>query len=127
MNKKRILLVDDESSITRLLKLNLERTGQYEVRDVNDPSQAVRAAIEFHPDLIFLDVMMPKLSGGEVAAQLQQQRDCREIPVVFLTAAVKKEELSGPSGTIGGRQYVAKPISTEEVTAVIERVLGARK
>jgi CheY-like chemotaxis protein len=127
MIKKRILVVDDEVSITRLLKLNLERTGQYEVREENAGEMAVPAAREFQPDLIFLDVMMPKISGGEVAAQLRLEPAFRKTPIVFLTAAVKKEELGGPGGKIGGRYYIAKPMSTGEVLAVIEQMLGSPK
>ena len=124
MEKKRILVVDDEVSITRLLKLNLERTGDYEVREENAGVMALPAAREFRPDLILLDVMMPEVSGGEVAAQLRQDPELRRVPVVFLTAAVKKEELGGPDGLIGGRRYVAKPLSAREVVALIEQTLS---
>jgi len=124
MEKKRILVVDDEVSITRLLKLNLERTGSYEVREENAGVMALPAAREFRPDLILLDVMMPEVSGGEVAAQLRQDPELRRVPVVFLTAAVKKEELGGPGGLIGGRHYVAKPLSAREVVALIEQTLS---
>ena len=124
MNKKRILVVDDEASITRLLKLTLERGGAYEVREENAGTMALAAARDFRPDLIILDVMMPDVSGGEVAAGLRQDRQLRTVPVVFLTAAVKKEELGGPAGRIGGRHYVAKPLNTREIIAVIERILG---
>ena len=62
--KKRILLVDDEPSITRLLKLNLEQTGDYEVATENVSKAALATAEEFRPDLILLDVMMPDLDGG---------------------------------------------------------------
>jgi two-component system OmpR family response regulator len=127
MTKKRILVVDDETSITRLVKLNLERTGCYDVREVNAGASTLQAAREFQPDLILMDVMMPDLSGGEAAAQLRQDPACKRIPVIFLTAAVKREELAGSGGKIGGRQYVAKPISTEEILAVIERVFNPPK
>jgi len=107
MSKKRILVVDDEPSITRLLKLNLEQTGNYEVREENLGAQALDAAREFKPDLVLLDVMMPDMDGGDVAAGLKQDPALRKTPVVFLTAAVKKEELGAPEGKIGGRMYIA--------------------
>ena len=63
--KKRILVVDDEPSITRLLKLNLEQTGDYEVATENSPKAAVAAAEEFQPELLLLDVVMPgRLQDG---------------------------------------------------------------
>src|SRR5438093_10262575 len=124
MSKKRILVVDDEKSITRLLKLNLEQTGNYEVREENFGARAVAAAQEFRPDLVLLDVMMPDMDGGDVAAGLRQDPALRNTPVVFLTAAVKKEELGAPDGKIGGRIYIAKPLNVKGVIGVIERTLA---
>jgi CheY-like chemotaxis protein len=124
MSKKRILVVDDEPSITRLLKLNLEQTGRYEVRVENLGAKAYEAAQEFMPDLVLLDVMMPDMDGSDVAASLKEDPDLRKIPVVFLTAAVKKEELGAPDGKIGGRTYIAKPLNVQGVLSVIERTIG---
>jgi CheY-like chemotaxis protein len=124
MSKKRILVVDDEIGITRLLKLNLERTGQYEVHEENQGTAVVQAAREFQPHFILMDVMMPDIPGGEVAALLRREPDLRKIPVVFLTAAVKREELGGPSGKIGGRRYIAKPLNLQDVIQVIEQTIG---
>src|SRR5258706_15639749 len=87
MLPKKILVVDDEVTITRLLKLNLEKTGAYVVREENRGAKAYAAAREFKPDLILLDVMMPDLDGGEVAAQLQADPLMKGIPIIFLTAA----------------------------------------
>jgi len=124
MSKKRILIVDDEASITRLLRLNLEQTGRYEVREENLGAKVHDAAAEFRPDLILLDVMMPDMDGGDVAASLKEDPALRKIPVVFLTAAVKKEELGAPDGKIGGRTYIAKPLNVQGVISVIERTIG---
>jgi two-component system, OmpR family, phosphate regulon response regulator PhoB len=124
MIKKRILVVDDEVSITRLLKLNLERTGRFEVHEENSGEAACAAAESFQPDLIITDVMMPDMGGGEVAARLREDPILRKIPVIFLTAAVKKEELGGSQGVIGGRLYIAKPLDVKGVLAAIDRVLG---
>ena len=63
--KKRILVVDDEPAITRMVKLNLERTKKYEVRTENQGSKAIEAARDFEPHLIFLDVMMPDFRFNE--------------------------------------------------------------
>ena len=124
MTKKRILIVDDETSITRLLKLNLEKSGVYTVRTENAATRALPAAREFRPDLILLDVMMPDMDGGDVAAQIQNDPILKETPIVFLTAAVKKEELGAPDGVIGGFTYIAKPLNVKGVMGVIERSLG---
>src|SRR6266536_1472306 len=124
MSRKRILVVDDETSITRLLKMNLELIGNFEVREENLGAHALAAAREFKPDLILLDVMMPDMDGGQVAAVLKQDPGLRKTPVVFLTAAVKKEELGAPDGKIGGRTYIAKPLNVKGVIGVIERTPG---
>ena len=124
MPPKRLLLVDDEEPFTRLLKLNLEEGGEYEVRVENEGLRAVAAACEFEPDLILLDVIMPDADGGEVAARLKTHEKLRNVPIVFLTAAVSKQELSGPSGTIGGRVFVAKPVNKRQLVEIIERALG---
>ena len=68
--KKKILLVDDEKSFTSLLKLNLEDTGDYEVHVENWAEDAYPAAQRFKPDLVLLDIIMPRMPGGDVAAQI---------------------------------------------------------
>src|SRR5256886_7511443 len=107
MKKKRILIIDDEASFTRLLNLNLGCTGKYAVRAENNPPEGLEAVREFHPDLILLDVMMPQMDGGTLAAQLQSDSRFRQIPIVFLTAAVRKDEVRDRNGLIGGFPYLA--------------------
>jgi two-component system OmpR family response regulator len=122
--KKRILVVDDETALTRMVQLNLERTGNYEVRTENQGSQAIQAAREFRPDLIFLDVMMPDMGGDEVAARLKEDPELAGIKFIFMTAIVTKDETSATGSTIGGNEFLAKPVKTDELIATIERVLG---
>ena len=123
MSKKRILVVDDEPSITRLLKLNLEQTGKYEVREENFGAQAYDAAREFRPDLVLLDVMMPDMEGSDVAASLKEDPSLRKTPVVFLTAAVKKNEVASHRGHLGGLPFIAKPVELGQLVACIEKEL----
>ncbi len=120
MSKKRILLIDDEPSFTRMLKLNLDETGAYEVRAENRGTEGLAAARQFKPDLILLDIVMPDMSGGEVAFGLNHDRNTKDTPIVFLTAAAKKKE---DEGIIGGRTIIAKPVTVEEVIDCIERTL----
>ena len=119
--KKRILLVDDEPSITRLLKLNLEQTGDYEVATENVSQAALTAAEAFQPDLILLDVMMPGLDGGSLANQLEASPRLKSVPIVFLTAAVTREEVRARRGIVGGLPFLAKPVDLREVLACLER------
>jgi two-component system OmpR family response regulator len=124
MTPKKVLIVDDEVSITRLLKLNLEKTGLFIVRDENRASQALQAAKEFKPDVVLLDVMMPEMDGGDVAALIRSQPLFQNIPIIFLTAVVKEEEINAHDGYIGGFPYLAKPLNAKTLIATIEKHLG---
>jgi CheY-like chemotaxis protein len=120
MNKKKILLIDDEASNTRPMKVNLERTGRYEVQTENSALQALGAARKFKPDLIFLDVMMPDMDGGQVAAQIEAAPELTSVPIIFLTAIVTRAE-TGEKGLVNaGRKFIAKPLNLEALIACIE-------
>lgn len=121
MDKKRIFIVDDESGFTRLLKLTLERTGRYLVQEENDGTKAWLAAREFKPDLIFLDIVMPKIDGGDVAQQIRSDPSLAHVPIVFLTAIVSKTE---SKNEIGGFPFIAKPVSLDAIIHCISEHLG---
>lgn len=123
-NQKRILIVDDEPDMTFLVRLNLQKTGRYDVREENASSQAITVAREFQPDLILLDVMMPELDGGDVLAQLKEDANLRNVPVVFLTATVLKEEVNSSGGTIGGYPFISKPFEVDTLISRIDAILG---
>jgi CheY-like chemotaxis protein len=125
MEKIRVLLVDDEPSFTRMLKLNLERTGSFKVHTESNGAFALTATKDFLPDLIFLDVIMPDVDGGEVAAQIQADPKFKDTPIVFLTAGVSKETTRAKP-VIGGRTFLAKPVTVEEVIRCIEKLLGKK-
>ena len=123
MKKKRILLVDDEVGFTRLLKLNLEQTNGYEVRVENWAEDALSAAREFRPDLVLLDVVMPRMIGGDVAARLRADASLKATPIVFLSAAVGRKWVHEHEGIVSGFPFIAKPASVEEVIDRIEQHL----
>ncbi len=117
---KKILLVDDEATFVKLTKMSLEQLGPFEVHTETRAREAISAALRFKPDFILLDVMMPDGDGGQVAAQMQEYEELKDIPVVFVTAAVKKDETGNRARRIGGRTYLAKPIRAEELVECIE-------
>jgi len=121
MAKKRILLVDDEKSFTNLLKLNLEETGNYDVRVENWAEDAYGAAKEFKPDLVLLDIIMPRMPGGNVAAQIKEDPALKDTPIVFLTAAVRKHQVEENEGIICDFPCLAKPATVEMVIEAIEK------
>ncbi len=122
--KKKILLIDDEVSLTKLMKLNLERIGEFEVMTENSGLLAVDAVRKFQPDLIFLDIMMPDMSGDDIAQKLRQDDALAAIPIVFLTAIVSREDTDSMGSYIGGNRFLAKPVKTEELLQMITDTIG---
>jgi CheY-like chemotaxis protein len=124
MKSKRILVIDDELSITRTMKKNLEHSGPYSVRTENHASRALETARRFHPDIILLDVMMPEIDGGHLAAQLKSDPELKSVPVVFLTALVSQGETTANGATIAGHFFIAKPAGLATLTNCIDEFTG---
>lgn len=122
--KKRILLVDDEAGITRMMRRNLEATGRFEVLDLNDPTRALETARQFRPDLVLLDVMMPEMDGGTVAAAFAEEPQLARVPIIFLTAIVSKKEVEPTGSLIGSHTFLAKPVVFNDLLACIDGQLG---
>jgi CheY-like chemotaxis protein len=123
MRKARILYVDDEVGAARLLKLNLDRTGRYEVQVQSWPEEALATAREFKPDLVLLDIIMPRMPGGNVIEQLKQDPELRNVPVIFFTAAVSPSTVADHDGSICDHPCLAKPSNLDGIIAFIERNL----
>jgi CheY-like chemotaxis protein len=121
--KKKILIVDDEEDFGKMVKLNLERTAEFEVKCETKGANAVAAAKAFVPDLIFLDVIMPDVDGGEVMAQLKDNAAVKHIPIVFLTAIITDREATEQEGIVAGRPFLAKPITTAKLIACINKYI----
>ena len=85
MSSKKILLVDDESDILDFLSYNLESIG-YEVRVANNGEEGVKTALEFKPDLILLDMMMPEMDGIETCEKIREVDELKSVVIAFLTA-----------------------------------------
>jgi DNA-binding response OmpR family regulator len=121
--KKKILLIDDEEDFCFFVKLNLEKTGRFEVLTTTSGSKGVIIASREYPDLILLDIIMPEMSGGQVAEELMENRKTKDIPVLFITAIASRSEVQSQEGIIGGRKFIAKPVTPEELVAKIDGVL----
>ena len=124
LDRRRILVVDDEERMVRFIRLNLEHDG-FQVSEAFNGKQAVQRLRDVNPDLILLDVMMPDLDGFEV---LEMVREISNVPVIMLTA--KGEEDDRVRGLEkGADDYVTKPFSPRElvsrVRAVLRRTEGA--
>lgn len=122
--KKRIMLVDDEAAFTRLMKLVLEMGGRYEVVCENTATHALATARACHPDLILLDVVMPEMDGGDVAAQIKADPALKRIPIIFLTALINGKEVAGGCVIHDGYTFMGKLASDTDLIACIEKNLA---
>lgn len=112
---KKILVVDDEKPISDIMKFNLTKEG-YEVHVAADGEEALQKVDEVHPDLILLDLMLPKMDGLEVARQVRKNYD---MPIIMVTA--KDSELDKVLGLeLGADDYVTKPFSNRELVARVK-------
>ncbi|MBR4911099.1 MAG: response regulator transcription factor [Clostridia bacterium] len=118
MDKQKILIVDDDQNICELLRMYLDKDG-YDTAIAGDGEQALGLVNTYVPDLIMLDIMMPKLDGWQVCRQV---RKTSEVPIIMLTA--KGEVFDKILGLeLGADDYISKPFDTKEVLARIKAVL----
>ncbi len=122
--KQRILVVDDRPSDSHLVKLYLEQTNDYVVREENNAQAALAAAEQFQPQLILLDVMMPGMDGGELAACFRASPKLSAVPIVFLTALITKGEAVAGKGQVGNFPFLAKPIVLPELVDCLRKTLN---
>jgi CheY-like chemotaxis protein len=125
LGKKRVLIVDDEATLANIVKMNLEKTGRYEVRTENKGKQAVNTAKAFMPDVILLDMVMPDMMGSKVAEEMKKDSYLGRLPIGFMTALVNDDDVEQGRGTVGGYPCIAKPATTDKLVAFIESLSGS--
>jgi two-component system alkaline phosphatase synthesis response regulator PhoP/two-component system response regulator VicR len=118
---QKVLVVDDEPHVVRLVEINLTQLG-FEVRSAADGEEALARVAEEKPDLVILDVMMPRLDGFETLSRLRADPATAEIPVIMLTARAQDEDTFEGYGR-GARWYLTKPFAPDELRATVRRVL----
>jgi CheY-like chemotaxis protein len=117
----KVLVVDDEPDVLLLCRVNLEFEG-YEVTEAADGEEAMERVREERPDVILLDVMMPKMDGWQVLTALKDDPETADIPVVMLTAKVQdQDQIRGWSS--GAADYITKPFSPLSLSQVLGDVL----
>ncbi len=119
---KKVLAVDDERHIVRLIQVNLERAG-YQVATAFDGTEALKKVEGEKPDLIVLDVMMPRMDGFEVLKRLQANPETREIPIVMLTAKAQDADVFR-GWSSGVSAYLTKPFNPLELITFVKRILS---
>src|SRR6476661_2492164 len=123
---KRILVIDDEIDFTHMVKMLLQMSGPYQVREVHAARAAVTMAREFQPDVILLDCMMPEIDGGEVASRLEADPETAHIPVIFLTATVDQPQELPSRCYSGTRTYLPKPIQLANLIETIDQAISRK-
>ena len=119
---KRILIVDDEPNIVVSLEFLMKREG-YEVAVASDGKAALHAVEKKMPDLVLLDIMLPKKNGFEVCQTLRANPQWQSMKIVILTA--KKRDTEVAKGTaLGADAYMTKPFSTKDLIAQVRQLLG---
>jgi DNA-binding response OmpR family regulator len=120
--RKKVLLVDDSETVLMVEKVVLGR-GPYDVVTARDGEEALERAVMESPDLILLDVMMPRMNGFEVCKRLRELEATREIPIIFVTTRSEGENVE-EGYRLGGNDYVNKPFTGAELLAKLRTHLG---
>lgn len=126
MDKKKILIVDDEEVFLQITKINIEDAGQYEVMGLINAKEIVPTVHQFKPDVILLDLVMPGMGGLDVCELLNRDAVGKSIPIIILSALDKSvDKLKAfKLGVVG---YLVKPASTDQLIISIERALEYKK
>jgi CheY-like chemotaxis protein len=124
-NKPRILIVDDNPRFSHSVRLILQQLGQCLVCEENGAASVVETARSFRPDLILIDLVMPRFDGAEVAAQIESDWALHGVPIVFVTGLVTPDEARNGQ-RIDGHRVVSKPVKSFELLCVVEDSLPCR-
>jgi DNA-binding response OmpR family regulator len=118
MSKTRILIVDDDAKLSRLVALILNRVGGYDVCEENRSYAAVATARSYRPDVILLDVDMPGKDGGAIAHELAADAALCRTPIIFVTSLISSKE----AGIRNGARYLAKPVDPRRLLDTIQEL-----
>lgn len=122
--KTKILVVDDDAGICEFVKLTLEKTRKYDVIVSTSGSEGLKLAELHQPNLVLLDIMMPEMSGAEVAEKLVKNEKTCDIPIAFITGLLTKEDVEKRQGFIHGFLFISKPVTPRELVEEVESVLA---
>ena len=118
---KTILICDDEASLRELVRAILD--GDYRFAEAADGVEALELVHELRPDLVLADVMMPRLSGLELLAEVRKDPELQELPIIVVTAFAGERVAALEAGADG---FLAKPFDPDELTATVEELLQTR-
>jgi len=120
MNKNKILIIDDEENFCKLVKKNIEQTGEFVVYIATNGEDGIGLVKEINPNLVLLDIIMPGMDGAEVAAQIRDDESIQDTPIVFLTAMVRGDESDTQASFTKGYSLLSKTATVKELIACIK-------
>lgn len=120
MEKKKILIIDDEENFGKLVKKNIEQTGEFEVYTATNGEDGINLLRETRPDLVLLDIVMPGMDGADVAAQIREDKSIKDTPIVFLTAIARADESDSQESFTKGYALLSKTVTVKELIACIK-------
>lgn len=117
----KILLVEDSKNVIRVLKLLLKQAG-YDLKIVENGVDAVETAFSWQPDIILLDIKLPKMNGFLVLETLQEDEKTTNIPVLVLSAKAEEEDIQ-KANQLGATEYITKPVDPDKLLGIIKKYL----
>lgn len=123
MGKKRVMMVDDEEDFLTITKINLEQTGKYEVMTLSNAKDIISQVKNFNPDVILIDILMPKINGIKTCGMLNDDPIGKKVPIIVLSAldTDKDKLIMHKLGTV---VFLVKPLESSKLIVVIEKVLA---
>ena len=122
MDKRKIMVIDDEKDLLKIIKLNLESTGRYEVKVLSNAKDLLFHVHNFKPNLILLDMLMPEIGGIECCEMLYNDSLGKTIPIIVLSA-LDKEKDKAKAYMSGVKEYLVKPVDKNQLLCKVEKVM----
>lgn len=117
------MIIDDEESFALMIKMRLERAGNYEVMVLTDAKAVVKHVYDFQPDVILLDLIMPKVHGLDARDMLGNDPICRQIPVIIVSGMDQSMD-KGQAYKFGAVDYIVKPVDDARLLDAVEKAIG---
>ncbi|MGC8959249.1 MAG: response regulator [Chloroflexia bacterium] len=123
---KKIIVADDEPDVLFMTAFSLRTVGGFEVIEARNGLEAVEKAQQERPDLIILDIKMPRMNGYEACRRLREIEALRDVPIVFLSAKGQRQEIE-EGLSLGAADYILKPFAPEELISKVQSILSGRR
>jgi two-component system alkaline phosphatase synthesis response regulator PhoP len=120
---KKVLLVDDSSTTLMMEQMILKQATDYELVTARDGFEAIACAVENNPDLVLMDVVMPRLNGFEACKHMRANRELRNVPIILVTTRGEEEYVAAGFHS-GCNDYITKPINSRELVTLLHSYLG---